>query len=443
MELRRALGVSLALVAASHCVGCRSPIGAWLTRSSTPASAANSPAGAKYQYDGLAKNSAGAAGETAAAAKTTGNFFTNSWNSTTGAVAAVFKSKAATPTKPDATSLSTSSKKTGPDVYIAAGRLYESQEKWDEAAAQYETALKADPKNLTAWLSIARLHDRAGRVEQAFAAYQTALKANPKNSVVHNDIGLCYLNHQDPAHAVPMLKKAVELEPSKASYRTNFATALVQTGRADEAYQQLAAVNTQAVAHYNLGHLLLTMNKREEAEKHLRQAVSLDGSLTQAKEMLAQLDSSAGNAVAATALQVQPVNNTRNRLLGRRGKNEGVPGVQAETLTPPDIQYGGDESPAATGKSPPYPATSTPAAPANYQAPANEAEGGASIYRPTSFEMEVEPAVDDSAASPTDDVPGEAAAATAHVGDDEAARPAADGLAPVVDAPRLLPVETP
>ena len=36
-------------------------------------------------------------------------------------------------------------------------------------------------------------------------------------------------------------------------YRNNLATVLVETGRMDEAWSQFAALNTPAVAHYNLG----------------------------------------------------------------------------------------------------------------------------------------------------------------------------------------------
>src|SRR5205814_9459034 len=56
--------------------------------------------------------------------------------------------------------------------------------------------------------------------------------------------------------------------------------------------EQLAAINSPAVAHYNLAFLLQQKGQRPDAIKHLRDAISLDPALTPAHEMLSQLSGS-------------------------------------------------------------------------------------------------------------------------------------------------------
>jgi tetratricopeptide (TPR) repeat protein len=85
------------------------------------------------------------------------------------------------------------------------------------------------------------------------------------------------------------LNAAIALQPANAKYRNNMATVLIEMGRPQEAYKQLAAVNSEAVAHYNLAWLLAQKGQKDQAIAHLQQAVAKDGSLGPAHEMLAEL----------------------------------------------------------------------------------------------------------------------------------------------------------
>jgi tetratricopeptide (TPR) repeat protein len=80
----------------------------------------------------------------------------------------------------------------------------------------------------------------------------------------------------------------VELQPLNKLYRNNLATALVELGRADKAFQHLMAVHGEAVAHYNLGFLLWKAKKPEEARQQFLAALAVDPSLTPARKVLAQ-----------------------------------------------------------------------------------------------------------------------------------------------------------
>ncbi len=232
------------------------------------------------------------------------NPITKAWKSTTDTVAGAFTKKPA-PMSPslspenDPTSLSSKPSKISAETYIATGRLLESRQEFVKAQAEYEKAIKAEPKNLTALVSLARLQDRQGNPDQAVATYQKALKAHPDNALVHNDLGLCYARKRDLASAVAMLHKAVEKEPSKPNYRNNLATVLVEAGRADDALKHLQAVHAPAAAHFNLAYLLNHRGQTDLARRHLMQAVQLDPAFAQAHEMLAQLDGAAAQGSPA------------------------------------------------------------------------------------------------------------------------------------------------
>src|SRR5207247_5706191 len=84
-----------------------------------------------------------------------------------------------------------------------------------------------------------------------------------------------------------------------AKYRNNFAGALIDAGKPKEAYEQLAAASSAAVAHFNVAYLLQQKGERADAVRHLQEAVSLDPALIPARDMLAQLGANPPAAAAA------------------------------------------------------------------------------------------------------------------------------------------------
>lgn len=68
--------------------------------------------------------------------------------------------------------------------YIATGSFYRRRERWADAIAMYEKALAAKADVVSASLAhyyLGDIHQQNGRGDQARAEYQAALAANPKN----------------------------------------------------------------------------------------------------------------------------------------------------------------------------------------------------------------------------------------------------------------------
>jgi Tfp pilus assembly protein PilF len=221
------------------------------------------------------------------------------WKKSTASVSGMFAAKPKP--EPDATRLDSPTKKVGPEVYVAAARLLENQNKFGEAEQQYEKALKASPNDLNTLVGMARLHDRQGDSAKALSFYQRAVKAHSKSALVHNDLGLCYARQKQLDKSLQSLNKAVELQPENARYRNNLATVLVEAGHTREALAQLSQVGSEAVAHYNVGYLLHKRGQQGEAVQHLQQAIALDPNLTPAREMLATWGAAPGGQLHSTA----------------------------------------------------------------------------------------------------------------------------------------------
>lgn len=311
-----ALGAGVGLTGLSGCQTTPSLRGlAFWNKNDSASVAATTPDVSKQRFDGLSKQLAAdqprAAGQAKPGSAPLGgqrpaendNFFTSSWKKTTAAVSGAFAAKPKTDeTKDDPLRLDNPTKKLGPEVHVAAARLFENQSKFVEAQDHYQKALQVAPKDLSALVGLARLHDRQGNWQKAVELYQQAIKVEPNNSLVYNDLGLCLARQQQHETALQALNKAVALTPGSAKYRNNLATVLEEVGRSDEAFQQLSAGNSPAVAHYNLGYLLQQKGQRAEATQHYQQALAIDPSLAAARDMLVQLGELTGQPASAQAL---------------------------------------------------------------------------------------------------------------------------------------------
>ena len=357
MDIKRNVSLALALgglVGAGGLVGCKTPIGGGpgLFSRDDSSAASSSPDVGRQQYDLLAKGFGGGNAPSRGMGGVADNeegFLASRWKKTTAAVSSAFAGKPKQVTD-DPTSLTSKPGKIGAEPHIAAARLLENQNKLPEAQEQYERALKSEPNNLTALVSLARLHDRQGRGQMAVEIYQRAIKAHPKSALVHNDMGLCFARQQQWPRATESLNQAIALQPANPKYRNNLATVMVEMGRADEALKQLTAVNPPAVAHYNLAYLLQQKGQQQLAIAHLQQAVARDPTLGPAQDMLAQL--SGASLPPAQATQTAPAMQPDPRLaaqqisapLYRTGPELQSPGQQPTTQPPAHSIYGGGTS---------------------------------------------------------------------------------------------------
>jgi len=231
----------------------------------------------------------------------------------------------------DPLDLSTKSPVNRSGVYLAAARLHERRGNYPAAEKQYVAALKADNNNVPAMLQLARLYDRQEKYREAVQVYQHAIKLAPRNPVALNDLALCYARRNELRNAVANLERAIAVSPRNQLYRNNLATVLVEMNNPRSAFEHLSAVNSEAIAHYNIGVLLYKKGDTASAGGHLQQAAAKDPSLTQATALLARLSPAGGTRTVADGPYVNSQPDSPYRNVSATGPGE----TQSQVHRPP------------------------------------------------------------------------------------------------------------
>ncbi|MGE3779703.1 MAG: tetratricopeptide repeat protein, partial [Pirellulaceae bacterium] len=175
------------------------------------------------------------------------------------------------------------------ELHYHAGRVFETQNSLPSAAAHYRDALARSPRDVKLLVSYARVLDRMGNVQEADKLYRQAIEIDPNNASTYNDLAMCHARHGNVDLALGTLQRAVRLEPANPLFRNNFAVVLVDADRHEEAFQHLRDAHGEAIAHYNLGYLLLERNARDAAVFHFQRALNVDPGLDVARDMLLRL----------------------------------------------------------------------------------------------------------------------------------------------------------
>ena len=204
------------------------------------------------------------------------------------------KSATEATSKDDPTNLFTKPKTLGPEFYLELAKHKESAGDIDGAIRHCQDAVKIAPKNAIAHVALGRLFVAKGNNDAALREYKDAIKSEPRNAIAYNDLGWLQMRQGDTKLATESFRKAVEIAPTSERYRNSLASALVKANRATEAFDHLAAVYPQPVAHYNLAVMLRGNASLDEAHSHLEQAIAMDANLDNAKALLAKMNKEMG-----------------------------------------------------------------------------------------------------------------------------------------------------
>ncbi len=164
-------------------------------------------------------------------------------------------------------------------AHLLHGTALVADGKLTEARAEYEQALKLDPKNLAALLSLGSLDSMEGHYGEAAGRYQTVLKQDPHNAAAMSELGRLAAARGDKAGAIKWFRQAIAAAPKFATPYVGLVVLYSESGQFDEATgiaRQLAqiepgnpmALNTVGASELNAGHY-------REALEPLQQAVKL------------------------------------------------------------------------------------------------------------------------------------------------------------------------
>jgi predicted CXXCH cytochrome family protein len=184
-----------------------------------------------------------------------------------------------------------------PEAHLNLGLLAVRRGQPDEAEAQYQTALRLDPKFVPALVNLADL-DRMRRMDQQGAvALHKALAIEPGNADAHYALGLLLVRQHDPT-AVAELRQANALAPHNARYAYVYAVALNSTGAVAPAMALLERTHQEHPTYRDVLVALVSMARQQgdlpTALRHARELAELEPDDEQVRRLVNELGGGTG-----------------------------------------------------------------------------------------------------------------------------------------------------
>lgn len=185
----------------------------------------------------------------------------------------------------------------------------EQLEKFDAARAAYEKAIAAKPDAMEGYYHMGVLLDRMGDGEAGIQWLLKGLAIEPNNAALNYDIGVIYAKRQDYANSALYSGAAAKSDPRLAEAHNNYAYALANLGRYQEA---LVAVDRAILLKPNnaasldtRGFTLHGLKRYAEALADYDKALALDGEISEIYLHRAQTLEAMGRVAEAVAAYEQ------------------------------------------------------------------------------------------------------------------------------------------
>jgi tetratricopeptide (TPR) repeat protein len=100
--------------------------------------------------------------------------------------------------------------------FYQRGNSYEKQGDLDRAIADYDEAIRLDPKHANAFYNRGNAYTRKGDFDRAIADFSEAIRLNPKDSIATTNRGSVYERKGDFDRALADYNDAIRLDPKNA-----------------------------------------------------------------------------------------------------------------------------------------------------------------------------------------------------------------------------------
>jgi tetratricopeptide (TPR) repeat protein len=115
-------------------------------------------------------------------------------------------------------------------AFMQRGSMYRRLEKYDQALADFDQALRYDPKSAGAYTGRGNALRHLGRFDEAIAAHSEAIRLEPNNAMAYSNRGNAFDDKKDYVHAIADFDAAIKLDPRYATAFYNRANAKLNAG---------------------------------------------------------------------------------------------------------------------------------------------------------------------------------------------------------------------
>jgi serine/threonine protein kinase/tetratricopeptide (TPR) repeat protein len=164
-------------------------------------------------------------------------------------------------------------------VHMCLGTLDSGTGQYDNATAEFESALRLEPTSDAAYRGLAQAYEQLGRRDDAEKTYRRAIQLRPEYWAGYNWLGVFYFRQARYADAAQMFRQVVALAPDSSRGYYNLGAAYVDQGdyaKAIPIFEQSLAIRPTASAYSNLGTAYFYQRRYSEATGQYQEALRLD-----------------------------------------------------------------------------------------------------------------------------------------------------------------------
>jgi len=163
-------------------------------------------------------------------------------------------------------------------AFLQGNKLY-GEQKYAEAAAAFEEAVKLSQSNWGYYLNLGLAFKKLDKKDEALAAFRKAVELNPASYSANKELGEALAKGDAFEEAKAYYKKAVELSPNDPDAHFNLGACLTNTGEQDAALEQFLKTTElkpdYADAYYQMGTIYIGKNEVAKAVASLEKFLEL------------------------------------------------------------------------------------------------------------------------------------------------------------------------
>jgi protein O-GlcNAc transferase len=166
-------------------------------------------------------------------------------------------------------------------VHLANGQRALDAKKFQEAKAEFELAVRADPQLTEGYLGLGLLELQEGNTTAAIRHFRKVIELAPNAFNGHYQLAMAFLREQKFQEGAQELERAVAIDPRHADALYNLGVVLLELGRPEEALSRLRQAREKGSKRpditFNLVRAELALNRPEDARQEAETAAKIFG----------------------------------------------------------------------------------------------------------------------------------------------------------------------